>query len=148
MSALSSLSARERVLVLLVLPLVVLLGGWRFAWAPLAEARLAREAEIGGYRLVAEAASRAGAAPLASPAEVVPLANRVTATAEAAGIALSRLEPEGEALRVAVAEASYATVILWLAELEGEDVLVSSVEIDRRTTPGVVSARVLLEDAR
>ena len=117
-------------------------------WVPLAEVRAAREAEIAGYRLVAEAASGAGAAPLAAQGEAAPLASRVTASAEAAGLSLSRLEPEGEALRVAVAEAGFAQVVLWLSDLEGEDVLVSAVEMDRRTAPGAVTARVLLEDAR
>lgn len=148
MSALASLSTRERVLLLLVLPLVVLVAGWRLAWVPLSDARAAREAEIAGYRMVAEAASRAGAAPLAASADAAPLATRVTASAEVAGLSLSRLEPEGERLRVAVAQAGFAQVILWLADLEGEDVLVSAVEMDRRTAPGAVSVRVLLEDAR
>jgi general secretion pathway protein M len=148
MSALASLSARERVLLLVVLPIVILVAGWRLAWVPISDARAAREAEIAGYRMVAEAASRAGATPLAAPTATTPLATRVTASAEAAGLALSRLEPEGESLRVAVAEAGFAQLVLWLADLEGEDVLVSAVEMDRRTAPGAVSARVLLEDAR
>jgi general secretion pathway protein M len=148
MSALASLSARERVLLLVVLPIVILVAGWRLAWVPISDARAAREAEIAGYRMVAEAASRAGATPLAAPTATTPLATRVTASAEAAGLALSRLEPEGESLRVAVAEAGFPQLVLWLADLEGEDVLVSAVEMDRRTAPGAVSARVLLEDAR
>jgi general secretion pathway protein M len=148
MSALTGLSTRERVLLLLALPIAILLAGWRLAWVPISDARAARDAEIAGYRMVAEAASRAGATPLAAPAEAGPLATRVTASAEAAGLSLSRLEPEGEGLRVAVAEAGFAQVVLWLADLEGGDVLVSAVEMDRRTAPGAVSARVLLEDAR
>ena len=148
MSALASLSTRERALLLVVLPLVLLVAGWRLAWVPLSDARAAREAEIAGYLMVAEAASGAEATSLAAPADAAPLATRVTASAEAAGLSLSRLEPEGEGLRVAVAEAEFAQMVLWLADLEGEDVLVSAVEMDRRTAPGAVSARVLLEDAR
>jgi general secretion pathway protein M len=148
MSALAGLSTRERVLLLLALPIAILLAGWRLAWVPISDARAARDAEIAGYRMVAEAASRAGVTPLAAPAEAGPLATRVTASAEAAGLSLSRLEPEGEGLRVAVAEAGFAQVVLWLADLEGGDVLVSAVEMDRRTAPGAVSARVLVEDAR
>ena len=148
MSALASLSARERMLLLLVLPLVLLVAGWRLAWVPISDARAAREAEIAGYRMVAEAVSRAGATPLAAPPDAAPLATRVTTSAEAAGLPLSRLEPEGESLRVTVAEAGFAQLVRWLADLEGEGVLVSAVEMDRRTAPGVVSARVLLEGAR
>ena len=148
MSFLARLTGRERALVLVAMPLACLLAGWRLGWAPLADLRAAREAEVAGYRQVIEAVSAHGAAPLAAAPEAAPLATRATSTAEASDLALSRLEPEGDALRVAVAEAPFAQVTLWLADLEAAGVLVTAVEIDRRTAPGAVTARVLLEDAQ
>lgn len=151
MSALSNLSARERALLLLVLPLVLLLAGWRFGWVPLEALRESREAEIATWRLVAEAASAAstGPGPEAAPVDAAPFAARVTSSAEAAGLSLSRLEPEGDRLRVTVEEAPFAQVVLWISDLEAEQgVLLAAIEMDRRTAPAAVSARLLLEPAR
>jgi len=156
MSALSTLSPRERLLILLVLPLALLFIGYRFGWQPLDAARDAREAEIASYRLVAvtagEVAAQAAARPQGAALEepdAEPLAARVTASAEAAGLSLIRLEPEGDSLRVAVADAGFAQVALWISDLEAErDVTLGAIEMDRRTAPGTVSARLLLEPAR
>jgi general secretion pathway protein M len=150
MNALANLSPRERALVLVVLPLALLFAAYQFAWLPLNDLRGAREAEIAGYRLVVQTASEAGTAPAApeSP-DAAPLAARVTQSAEAAGLSLSRLEPEGDRLRVLVAEATFAQVVLWISDLEAEeDVTLAAIELDRRTAPGAVSARLLLEPAR
>lgn len=150
MNALANLSPRERALILIVLPLVLLFAAYRFAWLPLNDLRAAREAEIASYRLVAQAASEAGAMPSIPEApDAAPFAARVTQSAEAAGLSLSRLEPEGDRLRVLVAEAAFAQVVLWISDLEAEeDVTLAAIELDRRTVPGAVSARLLLEPAR
>ena len=144
-----TLSARERVLVLLILPAVLLLAGLRFGWQPLQEVRAAREAEIATYRLVGHAAAQAGAQAPAAELDPMPFAARVTQAAEAAGLELRRIEPEGERLRVAVEDASFAQVLLWIADLEAERrVTLAAIELDRRTAPGTVSARLLLEPSR
>ena len=52
----SGLSGRERALLLLVLPLVLLLAGWRFGWVPLEILRASREAEIATWSPVIKAA--------------------------------------------------------------------------------------------
>ena len=147
MRSMQSLSPRECLLLLVALPLVALLAGWWLGWVPLRDLRAARETEIAGYRLLAEEASRAGVSPaLPDGGNAAPFASRVTESAAAAGLSLSRLEPEGEGLRVTIGEAGFAQVILWLSDLEAErNVLVAAVEMDRRPVPGVVSARVLLE---
>ena len=149
MRVVSELSGRERVLLLLVLPAVLLLVGFRFGWEPLRDLRVAREIEIANYRLVTQAAAQARTqAPAAEP-DSTPFAARVTQGAEAAGLELRRIEPEGERLRVAVEDAPFAQVLLWIADLEAERrVTLAAIELDRRIAPGTVSARLLLEPSR
>lgn len=148
MSPLFNLSGRERALLFFALPVALLFTGYRFGWQPLDAMRASREGEIAAYRLVAQSAALAGAQPLArrEEAETVPLAARVTQSAEAAGLSLRRIEPEGDRIRVLVEDAGYAQVVLWIAELEAErQVTLAAVELDRRIAPGTVSARLLLE---
>ncbi|HVG49602.1 MAG TPA: type II secretion system protein GspM [Rubellimicrobium sp.] len=149
MTRLANLSARERVLLLAVLPAVLLLAGVRFGWQPLQDLRAAREAEIASDQTVARAAAQVGAPITAEAPDPTPFAARVTQSAEAEGLELRRIEPEGERLRVAVEDAPFAQVMLWIADLEAErDVTLSAIELDRRIAPGTVSARLLLEPAR
>jgi general secretion pathway protein M len=150
MKAFESLSFRERALLFVAFPVVAIFAGHQFAWLPLQELREAREAEIASYRFVAQSAAKAGTqiAPV-EEADAAPFAARVTQSAEAAGLSLRRLEPEGDRLRVAIDEAPFAQVVLWIADLEAEqDVLLAAIEIDRRIVPGTVSARLLLEATR
>jgi general secretion pathway protein M len=145
------LSGRERALILVGLPLVLIFAGYRLGWQPLEDLRAARGAEIAGYRFIAEAVAEVGPRPAAleDDEEEPPFAARVTQSAEAAGLALSRLEPEDERLRVTVEDAPFASVVLWIADLEGErNVTLAAIELDRRIAPGTVSARLLLEAAR
>lgn len=150
MKAFETLSGRERALLFVALPVVVIFAGHQFAWQPLQELRAAREAEIASYRFVAQSAAEAGTqiTPVKEE-DAAPFAARVTQSAEAAGLSLRRLEPEGDRLRVAIEEAPFAQVVLWIADLEAEqDVLLAAIEIDRRIVPGTVSARLLLEATR
>lgn len=148
MRALMNLSMRERVLLLLVLPAVLLLAGYRFGWQPLQNLRVLREAEIASYRRIAQAAAQVEAPIVAEVPNLTPFAARVTQSAEAAGLELRRIEPEGERIRVAVEDAPFAQVVLWISDLEADrDVTLSAIELDRRIAPGTVSARLLLEAA-
>jgi type II secretory pathway component PulM len=145
----ANLSARERILLFLVLPAALLLAGFRFGWQPLQDLRATREAEIASYRLVAQAAAQAGTQIVAVEPDPTPFATRVTQSAEAAGLELRRIEPEGERLRVAVKDAPFTDLVLWIADLEAErNVTLSAIELDRRIAPGTVTARLLLETSR
>jgi general secretion pathway protein M len=152
MRGLSQLSARERVLLLGGGALLLALAGWLYLWQPLLAARANQAERIGHYLSVLALADRAGAAPLTateSPESAAPLAQRVTRSGEAAGIPLARLDPEGVRLRITVAEAGFAELIGWIAELEAAaGVRALSVEIARLTEPGRVSLRMTVEEAR
>ncbi|MEL6915784.1 MAG: type II secretion system protein GspM [Pseudomonadota bacterium] len=149
MSLFASLNPRERLLVLVVLPAVALVALYQFAWLPLQEERAARAEQIAGFRTVAYAARRSETTPsaVARPADPRPMAARVTATAQAAGLPLRRLEPEGRRIRVTADEIDFTTLIAWIAELETTARLaLVSLEVDRRAAPGIVSARLILEE--
>ena len=145
----SRLSLRERVLLAAALPLALVLMLYQFAWVPLQDARAARLEEIAAYRMVSAAAARRAAdpTPVAAPAPADPIATRVTQSAEAAGLQLRRLEPEGAGLRVTLDDVSFDALMLWLAEMQTTfAVRIAALEVDRRPAPGIVSTRLLLED--
>ena len=145
------LTLRERVLLALVGPLALLVGLYQFAWLPLQDARADRLSEIAAYRQITAAAARRAAdpAPVAAPAPADPIATRVTQSAEAAGLQLRRLEPDGAGLRVTLDDVPFGTVMLWLADMQASfAVRVAAIEMDRRPAPGTVSTRLLLEDDR
>ncbi len=148
MTVLDRLSARERVLLGAILPLALIVAGYRLAWSPIEVARAARSDEIARYRMVAMAADhRDTAAPAAAPVDRGPLATRITRSADAAGLSLRRLEPDGTMLRVSIDEAAFADVMGWLAALETEEgVRVAAIQMDRRLAPGAVSAQITLEE--
>ncbi len=148
MTAFANLSAREKVLILAVLPLIVLVAGYRLVWQPVQAARFDARADIAAYRLVVETAALAerGDAPAPRPVDDTPIATRITRSAEAAGLSLRRIEPEAQGSRVTLDDSQFATVLTWLADLElSHAVTVRAIEIDRRPEPGLVSTRLLLE---
>lgn len=148
----SQLSPRERNLILLALLVAVIGGGYRFVWLPTEAGRQSARQEIAAYRQLTAAidAFDRGAQPVAAPAAVsdVPMATRVTASAQEAAMPIRRLEPEGARLRVTLEEVAFVDVIDWLARLEADyDMRLAAVELDRRPLPGIVSARITLEPA-
>ena len=152
MSALARLTPRERLLVLGGGAALAVLALWLYAWQPLLAETRVQQDRIARYLALIEiaqgAADAGGTVPASPPADLPPLGPRVTASAEAAGIALARLDPDGARLRLTVAEADYTALTDWIATLEAtRNVRAVSVEMDRLTQPGRVSMRLTLEDA-
>jgi general secretion pathway protein M len=148
MSAFSTLSQREKILVGAVLPIVLVLAGFKFAWQPMAAAQDQARADISSFRLVQDTAALAlrGDVVVVTSVNDMPLPARITKSAQDTGLVLRRIEPEGSGSRVTLDEAAFSTVLLWIADLEEQhDVSVRAIEIDRRPTPGIVSARLLLD---
>lgn len=145
----NSLTMRERVLLVGLVPLAVMFGLFQFAWVPLQQTRAAHLTDIAAYRLVSSAAARlqADPAPITVPAPTDPIATRVTQSAESAGLQLRRLEPDGTGLRVTLDEVPFQSIMLWMLDMEANfAVRVAAIELDRRPAPGAISARLLLED--
>lgn len=139
---------RERLLVGAVLPTALILLGYQYGWRPVDAARTVSQAEIAAYRQVIAAAAMAGTVATPAPREAnpVPMDARVTQSADAAGLPIRRLEPEAGGLRVTLDDAAFGDVILWISDLElAQDLRVAAVEFDRRTEPGTVTTRLLLE---
>ena len=147
MTGFDRLSRREKYLVALVIPLALLVALYRFVWMPLQLAEAQARADIAAYRLVQDTASLAARAEIAPTAPVndPPLATRITSSASAAQLTLRRIEPEGDGIRVTLDVTPFATLLLWLSDLEEQhDVILEALEVDRRPAPGVISARLLL----
>lgn len=151
MSILARLNPRERVLVLGGGALLIVLALWSYVWQPMMDQRGVQADRIARYLAVTQIAQNAkDSVPVAvrSPASIVPLAPRITQSAEANNVLLARLDPDGARLRVTVSKAGYDVLIGWIATLEAtQNVRVVSVDMARQTEPGQVSLRLMLEDA-
>ncbi|APE42009.1 hypothetical protein BOO69_00225 [Sulfitobacter alexandrii] len=141
------LSTREQVMLVTVLPVALLVALWHFAWKPLSATRNVLRADIAAYQLLADTAELTETVQAEPRAvDTTPIATRITSAAADAGLSLRRLEPEAGGMRVSVDDVPFATLLLWLADLETTHrVTVIATEIDRRPEPGIVSARLLLE---
>jgi general secretion pathway protein M len=138
-----TLSPRERVLVTIagvLLALVVLVFG---VVKPLQSARAQAIADIRTYETLTarvRAAGTLGTTP-APRRQGAPL-QVATASAQAMGLAVT---PEAIAggVRVTVADATYESLMAWLADLSAtSDLRVRRLDIQRRPSPGRVSATV------
>ena len=150
MSALASLSLRERVLLIGGGLLVTGLMAWQFAWQPIQAERAALEVEIERYLMLAQVADEIGpAGTTAQDGTSLPLAQRITRSAQGAGVPIARLDPSGARLRVAVEQVGFDALLGWLQTLEQDEAARAvTLEVERLTEPGVVTARLTLEDAR
>ena len=82
------------------------------------------------------------------PDRHVPLRQRVTASAQAAAVEIRRLDPQGTALSVSLDEVPFAALIGWLETLTTQaGIQVRSAEIGRWPEPGLVTARIVMENA-
>lgn len=113
---------------------------------PLLAARAAALADIRTYDTL-NARIRAAGPRLASgsPRRAGEATTIISASASEFGVPLQGSEPEGEAIRVTVAEAPFDSVIRWLAEIEGSsDLRVIEARFERRPTAGFIGARLLV----
>ena len=142
------LAPRERLALALGGAAAGLLLLYALLWAPLQErlaglrARLAEEeAQVAWMRRASWAA-----APRRAPVSGSLLA-LVDRTARAAGLALARVQPEGEGrVRVRLEGAPFDGLARWLGELAAAGLRVEELEVerDRRAGPGRVRARLRL----
>ncbi|MFN4100963.1 MAG: type II secretion system protein GspM [Pararhodobacter sp.] len=145
---LTGLNARERIAVAGAGVLLTGLAGWTLIWQPLQQARQSgyeRIAEIDRAIALAQAAGPAFGERRRPPQTEAPAA-LITRTASEAGLFIRRLEPEGSGFAVSFDQAPFDVMIAWLAGLEADHTLaVTTLDLERQTTPGVVSARMHLE---
>lgn len=113
---------------------------------PLVEARAKALADARTYEAL-NVRIRAAGPGLASqpPRRTGDGAAIIGASASEFGISLQGSAPEGEGIRVTIAEAPFDAVMRWLAELEGSSNLrVIEARIDRRPAGGFVGVQLLV----
>lgn len=151
MTWLKSLSLRERIMLIAILPLAMLAVVYQFVWKPMSATNNDYVDQIASYRLIIDTVNlneqttkKSETAPTPA-ANTVPLATRITRSGEAAGITLRRIEPDGDGIRITLTDTSFSQLTLWLADMEQNFMVVATaIEIDRRPEPETVSARILL----
>ena len=140
---------REKLLIVVGSMFLIGYVGYFWVWQPLSALRLRSLADIGRYEAIT-ARLAAGGPDLAFGTEQtspLPSATVITDSATAAGLLIRRLEPEGERTRMELESADFSVLIDWLALLEHDHGLrVATIELDRRPEPGMVSARISLEN--
>lgn len=123
--------------------LVLLIAG---IYRPLSDARAQAVADIHTYEVLAAQLRIAGPelARLramdrsASPAIV-------TSSAASFGLAISRLDPQEDLIRVTLQDADFTKLVQWLVQLETASTLrLADVRVDRGPNPGIVNAQIAL----
>ncbi|QKT03017.1 type II secretion system protein M [Ectothiorhodospiraceae bacterium 2226] len=153
----STLGLRERRMLIgggLVLAIVLPYG---VVWAPLVDRNAALSERVEGQRAellwMQQAAQQVQAARGAAPtaragAGEQSLLSLIDSTAKDGplGAALTRVQPEGQAVRVWLDNAPFDDLMLWLARLQEEyAVQVTNLAVERQQQAGRVGARVVLQ---
>lgn len=137
---------RERVLLTGTAAMLFFAGLFIGVWQPLYAMRVAALADISRYETLTARLRAVEPGAVDSTTRQAAPATVITTGAREFGLTIRRLEPEGNRIRVALEEAGFEDVIVWLDTLESQHSLrVVSLEMERRPAPGVVSARVMLE---
>lgn len=139
-------TAREQATIAAAAVVAAVAAGYSQLWMPLADARSAALADIARHeRAIAHVLAAGPDLPRGPAGPALPAATVVATSAPAFGLAIQRVEPEGESTRVVLDSANFEDLLRWLVELEAKHALrVLAVELERRPEPGVVSARVTL----
>lgn len=133
------LSARDQlslfVLGVFCLVLVLVFGIWQPSRKAAEAARIAHENNRQLLAWMHVNADRARSAPTASGESVLGAVNSV---AGSAGLALSRIEPEGEqTVRVWIERADFNMIANWLAQLGARGIVASEMQVEKQSTGGV-----------
>lgn len=148
------LDVRERRILIIGGVIVAALLFYALVWAPLQRDLVRLRASVPQDRAKLQL-MRVQAAQIAQLRARAPASNRVggnvlTAleqTANTRGIRRSivRLEPEGAGgARVLMDEADFNQLLVWLSDLQEQGIRVEQASLQKKPTPGMVSARLLL----
>lgn len=144
----AALDARERAAAAGGAAILAALAGWTLVWQPVQQARQDTRDRIAALDRSIALARAAGPALGQTPRQAgdeAP-ATRITRTASEAGLSIRRLEPEGGGFAVSFDQVPFDVLIAWLTDLEaGDGLAATALDLERQTTPGVVSARIQLE---
>lgn len=146
-TALADRTPRERLLLGAMAAVAALAFVYLGIWQPLQNARNGYEAAIA--RQDALKARIAALGSDAAPAPVIsdprPPAVIVSEAAASAALAIRRLEPAEDRVRVVLEDADFGAVLVWLDALDRDTGLkVAEIDITRRPEPGTVSTTLML----
>ena len=146
-TALADRTPRERLLLGAMAAVAALALVYLGIWQPLQNARNGYEAAIA--RQDALTARIAALGSDAAPAPVIsdprPPAVIVSEAAASAALAIRRLEPAEDRVRVVLEDADFGAVLVWLDALDRDTGLkVAEIDITRRPEPGTVSTTLML----
>lgn len=150
MTAFSRLTSREKWLLIVGSGVFLVLGLWVYIWQPVNEQRALQQDRIARYLSLIDIAGQTQGVTrpaIATCSNTNVLGPRITRSAEASGIPLARLDPDGPRLRITVSNTGYADATSWISELEATTCTkVVAVEMVRLAEPGTISLRMTLED--
>ncbi len=137
---------RERGLLLGLAVVAVVAGGVIGVWQPMR----AHNAALADSLLRAERAAVQVAnlpiQPDLAPPDARPAPVIITEAAEAFGLQIRRLQPQGGTVQVALDDAAFDAVLLWVEALERDHGLrLADLTLTRRPTPGTVATTLTLE---
>ncbi|TRY33275.1 type II secretion system protein GspM [Aliiglaciecola sp. M165] len=144
------LSEREKVLVIVAGIFVVVFFFYFVVWAPMNDALATQRKNIQTKQTdlvwIKQNANRAvqlraGSGASASFSGSLPQA--VNQTASRVNIAISRMQPQGEELKVWVDQAPFNDVLSWLQSLEARGIRIINVDLAEADSPGMVKVRSL-----
>lgn len=133
------LAPRERlsvtVLGVCVLLTILVFGIWMPSHRAAEKARMAHDSNRELLLWMKANADRARSVPSASGESVLGSVNGAAGTV---GLALSRIEPEGDqAVRVWVERGDFNTVAKWLAQLSASGIVATEAQVEKQATGGV-----------
>lgn len=138
---------RERRLLIALGSIALLVLLLMAIYRPLSDARTRAVADIHTYEVLA-AQLRIAGPELARLRAIDRSASPSTVTSSASGFGLSvsRLEPQGDIIRVSFEDVDFTKLVQWLVQLETTTTLrISEMRIDRRPAPGMVNAQIELK---
>lgn len=151
-------SARERVMLSIMVALAMVIGGWLLVYRPVESAlRDARETQVRALirhervRVAAAAlgADRQGAGAKQGTGQgarvAVPLDQMISQSAGEAGFSLSQITRQGDTrVQIALATVRPGALLIWLSELEARGVMADTVTLSPSEQTGTISAQIVL----
>ncbi|MGL6211195.1 MAG: type II secretion system protein GspM [Paracoccaceae bacterium] len=138
-------SPRERALMLALAGLVL---AWLLAtqvWAPLQSQRQSLAAELPRLQRALLQVQTA-APPTAAATDTRATPALITEAADRYGVMITRLQPEGQKVHVALEDTPFDTVILWIEALHRDhDLQLVDLTLTRRPAPGMVATTLTVE---
>lgn len=144
-SYLSSRTPREQMLLAAMAAFALIWLVFTQIWQPLQAAHANLTARIPRIeRALAQLQSAPALA--AEPTDPRPTPVILTTAAETFGLRISRLQPQGTQVQLALEDAAFASVLLWIDALEGDHALrLIDLTLTRRPAPGVVGTTLTVE---